>query len=297
MEQIGFIGLGIMGRPMAENLIRAGFSVMVYNRSRPAMDSLAKKGAVLAQDVAQLAAQCAVIITMLPDAPDVESVALGPHGIAAHAQPGTLLIDMSSIAPQCSRNIAAALEKNKIRMLDAPVSGGEPKAAEGTLAIMAGGAKQDFEAAKPIFDVLGASARHVGAIGSGNVCKLANQVIVAANIAALAEGLMLAKKAGADPQAVWEAIQSGLAGSAVMHAKAPMMLAGDTAPGFKIALHAKDLAHALETGAKTGSPLPLTAQVQQMLRLLCAKGDAGQDHSALIHYYEHLAGEVLSAGQ
>ena len=204
---------------------------------------------------------------------------------------------MSSIAPAATQKIGAALAQKGIHMLDAPVSGGEPKAIEGTLAIMAGGREEDFAAAQPLFNVLGASACLVGALGSGNTCKLANQIIVAGNIAALCEGLTLAQKAGANPQKVYEAIRGGLAGSTVMDAKTPMILSGNTAPGFKIELHVKDLANALDTGAAYGSPLPITAEVQQMFRLLCANGDNASDHSALSHYYEMLAQTDLSAAK
>lgn len=293
MEKVGFIGLGIMGRPMALNLLRAGYSVYGYDVREEAVSALSAQGAVGCASIAEAARACSLIITMLPNSPQVKDAVLGKDGVAQSAAPGTLLVDMSSIAPAAAQDIAKELAMRGIRMLDAPVSGGEPKAVDGTLAIMAGGAQEDFARARPIFSVLGASAVRIGEVGCGNVCKLANQTIVASNIAALAEGLMLAQKAGADPQIVFEAIRGGLAGSTVMDAKAPMMLSGSFEPGFRIDLHIKDLTNALDTGYRAGAPLPLSAMVMQMLQNLCADGGGGLDHSALAKYYEKLAGESL----
>jgi len=230
---------------------------------------------------------------MLPNSPHVKAVVLGAGGVLEHARPGTLIIDMSSIAPEASREVERACREKGVRMVDAPVSGGEPKAKDGTLAIMVGGEEADFERAKPYFEPLGSSCVLVGPIGSGNTCKLTNQVIVAVNIAALAEGLMLAKRAGADPEKVFNAIKGGLAGSTVMNAKAPMMLDGSFKPGFKIDLHIKDLSNALDTGYGTGTPLPLTADVMQMMQVLRADELGGADHSALLKYYEKLTGTEL----
>lgn len=293
MQRIGFIGLGIMGLPMATNLLKANYEVRGFNRSPLAIEQLVSRGGIGAQSVAEVAASCDTIITMLPNSPDVKSVALGENGIIQNAQPGTLLIDMSSIAPAAAQEIAAQLQAKGIRMLDAPVSGGEPKAVDGTLAIMAGGNETDYSEALPIFNVLGSSAVLVGPIGSGNTCKLANQVIVAANIAAVSEGLMLARMAGADPEKVFKAIKGGLAGSTAMNAKAPMMLADEFNPGFKVDLHIKDLDNALKTGAESGSPLPITAEVMQMFERLHADQMGQYDHSALIKYYEKLTGTTL----
>jgi 2-hydroxy-3-oxopropionate reductase len=292
MSTIGFIGLGIMGKPMAINLIKAGYDLLVYDINAEAVQAVGAAGAQTADSIAAVAGVCSTIITMLPNSPHVRSVVLGEGGIAAAAQPGALLIDMSSIAPAASQEIAAALQDKSIRMLDAPVSGGEPKAIDGTLAIMVGGDEADFMEAKPLFDVLGASAVLVGPIGSGNTCKLTNQIIVALNIAALSEGLMLAKRAGTDPEKVFQAIKGGLAGSTVMNAKAPMILAGNFKPGFKIDLHIKDLANALDTGYLTGTPL-LTASVMQMLQQLRADGKGQSDHSAIARFYEKLTGETI----
>ncbi len=285
MQRIGFIGLGIMGKPMAKNILKAGFPLTVYNRSRPAMIELAAAGAQTAADVADLAGKCDIIVTMLPDSPDVRGVALGSGGIAEHAAPGTRFIDKSSVAPAAVREIGAVQIEKGIHMLDAPVSGGEPKAADGTLSIMAGGSETDFERALPLFRAVGSSAVLVGGLGSGNICKLANQVIVACNIAALAEGLNFAVRAGADGEKVVSAIRGGLAGSTVMEAKAPMMLSGNTVPGFKIDLHVKDLMNVFRTAEECDVPLPMTETVLPMFRILQEQGCGGMDHSALFRYY------------
>ena len=290
---VGFIGLGIMGKPMAKNLLKAGYPVWAYNRSHTAVDEVAAAGATACASIAEVCANAEIIVTMLPNSPDVKPVALGPEGIIEYAKPGTLLVDMSSIAPEATKEIHAALAEKGIHMIDAPVSGGEPKAIDGTLAIMVGGAEADFERAKPLFEVMGSSATLVGDIGSGNTCKLSNQVIVALNIAALAEGLMLAKKAGTDPERVFNAIKGGLAGSTVMNAKAPMMIAGEFTPGFRINLHIKDLHNALDTGESTGSPMPLSAMAMQIFQNLKADGNDAKDHSAMALYYEKLAGETI----
>ena len=293
MQKIGFIGLGIMGRPMAVNLIKAGYSLSVYDINADAVRAVASAGAEAATSVAEVARNNKLIITMLPNSPHVKAVALGEGGILDNAIPGSLLVDMSSIAPAASQEVAASLQKKGIRMLDAPVSGGEPKAIDGSLAIMVGGEEADFDEAKPLFDILGSSAVLIGPTGSGNTCKLANQVIVALNIAALSEGLMLAKKSGTDPQKVFDAIKGGLAGSTVMNAKAPMMLAGNFKPGFKIDLHIKDLVNALDTGYLTGAPLLLTGTVMQILQQLHADGEGQSDHSAIAKFYEKLASETI----
>jgi 2-hydroxy-3-oxopropionate reductase len=231
---------------------------------------------------------------MLPNSPHVRAAVLGENGVLEGAKPGTVLIDMSSIAPGASQEIAAACANAGVNMLDAPVSGGEPKAIDGTLSIMVGGEKALFESVREdILLKMGASAVYCGDIGAGNVTKLANQIIVACNIAALAEALTMAKKAGVDPALVFEAIKGGLAGSTVMNAKAPMMLAGDYKPGFRIDLHIKDLDNALQTGHSAASPLPLTATVMEMLQTLSAAGSGQDDHSALAKYYEILSGASI----
>ncbi|NLU36634.1 MAG: 2-hydroxy-3-oxopropionate reductase [Clostridiales bacterium] len=290
MKRICFIGLGIMGKPMAINLIKAGYSLQVYDRNPPKVEAVASAGARGCSSIKEAVEGCDYIITMLPNSPHVKSVVLGEDGVAENAKKGALLIDMSSIAPSASREIHDELKKRGIRMLDAPVSGGEPKAIDGTLAIMAGGDEKDFEEARELFDVLGSSAVLVGPVGSGNTCKLANQIIVALNIAAVSEGLMLARRAGADVEKVFMAIRNGLAGSTVMNAKVPMILEGNFKPGFRIDLHIKDLANALDTGLNTNTPLPLTAEVMQMMQVLKIDGEEKSDHSALMKYYEKLTG-------
>lgn len=293
MKKIGFVGLGIMGRPMAKNLVKAGYALKVFDLNREAVEDVTAAGCEAAGSLAEIGAECELIITMLPNSPHVKAVVLGKGGLIESVREGTLIVDMSSIAPDASKEMEAALKAKGIRMIDAPVSGGEPKAVEGTLAIMVGGDEADFNAAKPLFDVLGASALLVGPIGSGNTCKLTNQIIVALNISALSEGLLLAKRAGADVEKVFHAIKGGLAGSTVMNAKAPMILDGNFTPGFKVDLHIKDLNNALDTGAMTGTPLPLTAAVQQMLQVLKADGEGGSDHSAIAKYYEKVSGTDL----
>jgi len=290
--KVGFIGLGIMGRPMAKNLLKAGYDLLVNSRSRGPVDALVSCGA-RACTRAELAEACDVIFTMLPNGPQVEEVLLGPDGLAARMRPGQVFIDCSSVAPLVSRRIAAALAARGVEMLDAPVSGGEPKAIDGTLSFMVGGPQAVFDRCRPLLQAMGSSVTRCGEVGAGNTVKLCNQVIVAANIAALAEGLLLAKRAGADPAVVLEAIRGGLAGSAVLDAKGPMMIAGRTDPGFQIDLHIKDLRNALDTGHQCGAPLPMTASVMEMLQTLHARGLGGCDHSALAKYYEALANDTI----
>ena len=294
MCKVGFVGLGIMGAPMSRNLMKDGYSVMVFNRSRVPMEAAAADGAEMADSLAHLASECGIIFTMLPNSPQVKEVILGEGGLASAAKPGTLFIDMTSGAPGDSKEIYAALKEKELHIIDAPVSGGEPMAIAGTLAIMVGGDMADFERALPYLKAVGKTATWVGPIGSGNTCKLTNQVIVAVNIAALAEGLMLAEKAGADTQLVFEAIKGGLAGSNVMNAKAPMMLADNYKPGFKIDLHIKDLTNAMNAGALFDAPLPLTEQMLEIMKKLSAGGDGSSDHSAVAKYYESLGGVNFS---
>lgn len=291
--KLGLIGLGVMGKPMAKNLLKAGYDLTVCDHKAATMEELVAMGAKKAADGRDIAAQCDVILTMLPNSPQVRDVVLGRGGVIESVKPGACLIDMSSISPIASREIAAKLAEKNVEMLDAPVSGGEPKAIDGTLAFMVGGKKDVFETFKPLLAKMGSSVVYCGEIGAGNVTKLANQVIVAVNIAALAEALMLAQKAGVSPETVFQAIKGGLAGSTVMNAKAPMMLAGDFKPGFRIDLHIKDLNNALETAHGVGTPLPLTAQVMEFMQTLHADGFGAEDHSALARYYEKLTGETL----
>ncbi|MEA5050637.1 MAG: 2-hydroxy-3-oxopropionate reductase [Oscillospiraceae bacterium] len=291
--KIGFIGLGIMGKPMAKNLMKAGHELVVFDVVQANVDDVVAAGAAAGTSARDVARQCRVIITMLPNSPHVKAVVMGENGVLEGAQQGTLLIDMSSIAPLASKEIAAACAEKGVRMLDAPVSGGEPKAIDGTLSIMVGGADKDFEEAKPLLSEMGASVVLCGDVGAGNTTKLANQIIVACNIAACSEAFMLAKKAGVDPARVFDAIKGGLAGSTVMNAKVPMMLAHNYKPGFKIDLHIKDLCNVMDTGHGVGSPLPLTAAVLEMMETLHADGDGQSDHSGLALYYEKLTGTTI----
>lgn len=287
--KIGFIGLGIMGKPMSKNLLKAGYSVVVRDHNVENEAELVDAGATVAKSAKAVAEQCEVIITMLPNSPQVKQAALGEDGIIDGAKPGTVVIDMSSIAPLASREIHDELAKKNIRLLDAPVSGGEPKAIDGTLSVMVGGDKALFDQCYDIMKAMAGSVVHTGEIGAGNVTKLANQVIVALNIAAMSEALTLATKAGVNPDLVYQAIRGGLAGSTVLDAKAPMVMDRNFKPGFRIDLHIKDLANALDTSHGVGAQLPLTAAVMEMMQALRADGMGTSDHSALACYYEKLA--------
>nr|WP_242831397.1 2-hydroxy-3-oxopropionate reductase [Desulfitobacterium dehalogenans] len=294
--KIGFIGLGIMGKPMSLNLLKAGHEVVVYNRSQKSVQECVQAGAEAGASPKDVAERCSLIITMLPNSPQVKEVVLGPNGVLEGAQPGAMVIDMSSIAPGASQEVAQKLAEKKVRFMDAPVSGGEPKAIDGTLSIMVGGKSEDFEEFLPILKAMGSSAVLCGGVGAGNVTKLANQIIVAVNIAAVSEALTMATKAGANPETVYKAIRGGLAGSTVLDAKGPMMFERRFDPGFRINLHIKDLNNVMETGHDIGSPLPLTATVMEMMQTLKSYELDHQDHSALVQYYEKLAGiEVRNA--
>lgn len=285
--KIGLIGLGIMGKPMAKNLLKAGYELVVNDRNQASIDEVVAAGASYATQ-AEIGESCEVVLTMLPNSPQVKEVMLGDDGVAAHMKAGSTFIDMSSINPVASKEIAAVLEAKGIDMLDAPVSGGEPKAIDGTLSFMVGGKQEVFDKFKDLLGAMGASVVRCGDVGAGNTTKLANQIIVACNIQALAEALTLAQKAGVDPELVFQAIRGGLAGSTVMEAKAPMMIAGNDKPGFKIDLHIKDLNNALDCAHTVGSPLPMTAAVQEVMQWLHNNGCGQNDHSAIAKYYEKL---------
>lgn len=288
-ETIGFIGLGIMGKPMAKNLLKAGLKLVVYDIVPEPVEELVKAGADRGASPKDVASRSTLIITMLPDGPEVEQVVLGPDGVLEGAAPGSLVVDMSSISPMISQKVAAACEAKGVDFLDAPVSGGEPKAIHGTLAIMVGGKKEVFERAVPVLERMGSYVTHTGPVGAGNVTKLANQIMVACNIAAMGEALVLATKAGLDPEIVFEAVKGGLAGSTVLNFKAPMVIARDFHPGFRIRLHHKDLRNALAAAESLQTPLPLTSLVQQMLVSLISDGKGELDHSALVQVIEKLA--------
>jgi 2-hydroxy-3-oxopropionate reductase len=287
--KIGFIGLGIMGKPMSKNLLKAGYELVVYNRSQSKTAELVQAGAAEGKSPRDVAERSDIILTMLPNSPQVREVVLGAGGVIEGAKKGALVVDMSSIAPLVSREIGQELTAKNVRFLDAPVSGGEPKAIDGTLSFMVGGSAADFAEIKPVLAKMGASAVLCGDIGAGNVTKLANQIIVAVNIAAVSEALLLASQAGVEPGKVYEAIRGGLAGSTVLDAKAPLIMDRKFDPGFRVNLHIKDLNNVLETGHGVGSPLPLTAQVMEMMQTLSAAGAGDKDHSALALYYEKLA--------
>jgi len=295
-ERIGFIGLGIMGKPMARNLMKAGYDLVVYNRSREKADELAGEGAVAAESPKEVAAACETVITMLPDSPEVREVVAGENGVFEGIREGSLLIDMSTISPVVTEELAATAGKKGVGMLDAPVSGGEPGAEEGTLSIMVGGSEEDFERAKPIFDVLGKTVVRVGEAGAGQVVKACNQIVVALTIEAVSEALVLGSKAGVDPAKIIEVLSGGLAGNKIMEAKRTSFLEHDFDPGFRTELHHKDLGIALAASREYGVPLPVTAIVSQMLEALVAKGSGDRDHSAILTLIEELAQHRIGKG-
>jgi 2-hydroxy-3-oxopropionate reductase len=286
--RIGFIGLGIMGKPMSLNVRKAGYELVVLETNKAAAELVAA-GAKAVPTPKAVAEQADIVITMLPNSPQVREVVLGTNGVIEGAKPGTIVVDMSSIAPLVSQEIAGKLAERGVEMLDAPVSGGEPKAIEGTLSVMVGGKRDIFDRCYPVLKTMAASVVLTGDIGAGNVTKLANQVVVALNIAAMSEAFVLASKAGVEPQLVYEAIRGGLAGSTVLDAKAPLVMDRKFNPGFRLNLHMKDLANVLETSHEVGVPLPLTAAVMEMMQALKVDGMGDQDHGALIRYYEKMA--------
>jgi len=289
-SKIGFIGLGIMGKPMAKNLVKAGFPLVVHNRSRSKVDELVKEGAAAANTPREVASSSDIIITMLPNSPDVELVALGAKGILEGAKAGQLFIDMSTINPIVSQKIAKEFSAKGIAMIDAPVSGGEKGAIDATLSIMAGGEAEDFERALPVFNALGKTVTHMGSIGSGGFTKLANQIIVAINLTAIGEALVFGAKAGVDPQKMIRALAGGLAGSKCLDQKSEKILSGDFAPGFKIDLHSKDLNLIQDAARSVGVPIPTAAFVEQLFAALRVRGRGGMDHSGVITFFEDLAG-------
>jgi 2-hydroxy-3-oxopropionate reductase len=279
-----------MGKPMSRNLLKAGYSLIVYDIFPGPVGELAQAGALQAGSCAAVAAGADIIITMLPDGPEVETAVLGPGGVLEGARPGSVVVDMSSISPMVSQKLAAACEANGVDFLDAPVSGGEPKAIDATLAIMVGGKPEAFERVQPILQKMGSSVTLTGAVGAGNVTKLANQIMVACNIAAMGEALVLATRAGLDPEVVFNAVKGGLAGSTVLNAKAPMVIARNFKPGFRIALHEKDLRNALLAAESMKVSLPFTSLAQQILIALMNEGKGNLDHSAIVTFIEHMAG-------
>ena len=296
-EKVGFIGLGIMGRPMAKNLMEAGYELVVHNRSPEKAEELAKEGnATAAASPGQVAQACDIVITMLPDSPDVEAVVAGEGGVLEGIRDGALLVDMSTISPVVTEELSEKVREKGASMLDAPVSGGDVGAIEGALSIMVGGSEEDFERARPLFDVMGKAATHVGPIGAGQVVKACNQIVVALTIEAVSEALVLGSRGGVAPEKLVEALSGGLAGSAVMEAKKEKFFSHDFEPGFRIELHHKDLGIALAAGREYGVALPVTAIVDQMLEASKAKGRGDRDHSALLTLLEEAAQHEIGEG-
>ncbi|MCG4901978.1 2-hydroxy-3-oxopropionate reductase [Enterocloster bolteae] len=295
--KIGFIGLGIMGRPMAKNLVKAGYDLTVYDLNEEAVADLVSCGARAADSSREASLEAEVVITMVPNSPQVREVVLGKDGMAEGASEGTVLIDMSSIDPTESRSIGMELKKYGIEMMDAPVSGGEPKAIEGTLSVMVGGRRELFDRYYDMLMVMAGSVVYVGKLGAGNVAKLANQIIVAVNIAAVSEALTFAKKAGTDPELVYQAIRGGLAGSTVLDAKAPMMFRGDFKPGFRIELHIKDLGNAINAAHAVSSPVLMTGQLMEIMQALKADGLEKKDHSCIVKYYEKISNVTIKSSE
>jgi 2-hydroxy-3-oxopropionate reductase len=289
MMKVGFIGLGIMGKPMSRNLIKAGHRLVVYDILPGPVSEMAAAGADAGNSAKDVAARSDVIFTMVPDGPEVEAAILGPEGALEGAKPGSIFVDMSSISPIVARKVGAACAAKGVEFLDAPVSGGEPKAVDGTLAIMVGGKPEVFDKVLPLFQAMGSSATLTGPVGAGNVTKLANQMMVAVNIAAMGEALVLATKAGLDPEVVFNAVKGGLAGSAVLNAKAPMVIARNFKPGFRIRLHQKDLRNALLAAESMKVSLPFTSLAQQVLMALMNSGRGDLDHSAIATFVEDMA--------
>lgn len=294
-QRIGFIGLGIMGKPMAINLQRAGYPLVVHDVAAAPVAHLVGLGAAQGDSPGDVTARCDVVLMMLPNSPDVRAVVCGADGVLSRVRDGQIVVDMSSIAPLVSQELAHLLAQRGAQMLDAPVSGGQEKAEKGTLAFMVGGDPQVVDACRPILEAMGASVTRVGGIGAGQTTKLVNQAIVAVNIAIIAEALSLGRKAGVDPEAILRAIRGGLAGSACLEDKAPRMLAGRFAPGFRVRLHVKDLANVLETSRQLHVAMPLASQVMEMMQSLMAAGHGEVDHAGLALYYEKVNGLPLQA--
>lgn len=289
MKKAGFIGLGIMGKPMAKNLLKAGVQLVVNDRNEAAVDELVADGAQKGT-YEEIGKNCEIVFTILPNGPIVQDVLFGEKGVAQYLKRGCVVCDMSSVTPTESQTCAKKLAEMGIGFVDAPVSGGEPKAIDGTLAFMAGGEEKDFEAVKPYMDIMGSSALLIGPSGSGSITKLTNQVIVNMTIATISEAFVLAAKAGADPEKVYQAIRGGLAGSTVLDAKMPMILERNFKPGGKISINHKDIKNVLSTAHDIDCPAPLTAQLFEILQALKVGGHMNDDHCGIVQYFEQLAG-------
>lgn len=288
-KKIGFIGLGVMGKPMSKNLIKAGYSLMVYDINPASVSEVVSTGATQGESPALIGAECDIIVTMLPNSPHVEQVITGENGILEGAKPGTVIIDMSSISPIVAIKLSKAAAEKGVELIDAPVSGGEPKAIDGTLSIMAGGKEEVFESIKDVLLSMGASAILIGGIGSGNTAKLANQIMVALHLAAVSEAMVFAEKAGVDTEKVYQAIRGGLAGSTVLDAKMPLILDRNFKPGGPIRMHTKDLLNVRDTALEIDAPIPLTTQVLEFMKALKADGKQEHDHGGIIQFWEKLA--------
>lgn len=288
-KKLGIIGLGVMGKPMAKNLIKAGYSLTVFDINAEAVKELVSLGATQGATPAEIGATCDIIVTMLPNSPHVEQVIAGKNGILEGAKPGTIIIDMSSISPIVARKMYAAAAEKGVEMLDAPVSGGEPKAKDGTMSIMVGGKEAIFESVKDILLSMGGSAILIGEIGSGNICKLANQIMVAMHLAAVSEAMVFAEKAGVDTEKVYQAIRGGLAGSTVLDAKMPLILDRNFKPGGPIRMHTKDLLNVRDAALEIDAPIPMTTQILEAMKGCKADGKQEDDHCGIIQYWEKLA--------
>ena len=289
MLKVGFIGLGVMGKPMARNLLRAGYPLVVHNRSRGPVQELATEGAEPAFSPAEVASRTDVVITCLPDSPDVELVALGPKGIIEGIREGSIYVDMSTISPVTTKKVADALAEKGAQMLDAPVSGGQEGAINGTLSIMVGGPKEAFEKCRPLFEVMGRKVTHVGGTGAGQVVKACNQIVVGMTLTAVAEALVLGSKAGVDPEKIVEAISGGAARCWALEQRAPWMIERRFEPGFKSAYHYKDLGIAMDTARAFEVALPASGLVHQLYGAMKAMGRGDWDHSAIVTLIEELA--------
>ena len=288
-QKIGFVGLGIMGRPMAKNLIEAGHELVLYNRTKEKAEELAGDGATVADTPRAVAESSGIIVTMLPDSPDVEAVVAGDGGLLEGIGEGSLIVDMSTISPVVARELAGKAREKGASMIDAPVSGGDVGAKDGTLSIMVGGSEEDFERARPLFEVMGKTVTHVGDAGAGQVVKACNQIVVGLTIEAVSEALVLGSKAGVEPSKILDVLSGGLAGNKVMEVKRDKFLDHSFDPGFRVELHHKDLGIALAAGREYGVSLPVTAIVDQMLEALKVRGRGDRDHSAILTFIEDLA--------
>lgn len=293
MKKLGFVGLGIMGRPMAKNLIKGGFDLVVYDLNKDVVDEFLQLGAE-AKSLTEIGEKCEVIFTILPNGNIVQNVLFGENGITTNIKKDSIIVDMSSVTPTESKYCAEKLDEIGIGFIDAPVSGGEPKAIDGTLAFMAGGKEEIYERVLSYFNTMGSSAILIGPNGSGSVTKLTNQIIVNLTIAAVSEGFVLAAKAGADPEKVYEAIRGGLAGSTVLDAKIPMIINRDFKPGGKISINLKDIKNVMSTAHNMDVPLPMTSQLLEIMQGLKVAGNLEDDHAAIAKHFERLAGVEIS---